>query len=43
MVKVCKILIIEDDETIRLGLKYYLEQESFEVIETDNCKDTINI
>ena len=43
MVKVCKILIIEDDETIRLGLKYYLEQESFEVIETDNCKDTINL
>ncbi|NLM63523.1 MAG: response regulator transcription factor [Mollicutes bacterium] len=39
----CKILIIEDDETIRLGLKYYLEQESFEVIETDNCKDTINL
>lgn len=27
-----KILIIEDDETIKIGLKYYLEQESFEVI-----------
>ena len=27
-----KILIIEDDETIRIGLKYYLEQESFDVL-----------
>lgn len=26
-----KILIIEDDETICLGLKYYLEQEGFKV------------
>lgn len=26
-----KILIIEDDDTIRIGLKYYLEQESFDV------------
>ncbi len=26
-----KILIIEDDDTIRLGLKYYLEQEQFQV------------
>src|SRR5574344_580330 len=30
-----KILIIEDDETIRLGLKYYLEQENFKVSELD--------
>ncbi len=29
-----KLLIIEDDETIRMGLKYYLENELFEVIET---------
>ncbi|MDD3392390.1 MAG: response regulator transcription factor [Bacilli bacterium] len=29
-----KILIIEDDETIRMGLKYYLENESFKVLET---------
>lgn len=29
-----KILVIEDDDTIRLGLKYYLEQESFTVYET---------
>ena len=34
-----KILMIEDDEAIRTGLKYYLEQENFEVIETDNGKD----
>jgi len=27
-----KILIIEDDETIKIGLKYYLEQESFDVL-----------
>lgn len=26
-----KILIIEDDETIRVGLKYYLEHEGFDV------------
>ena len=30
-----KILIVEDDETIRMGLKYYLENESFSVIDTD--------
>ena len=28
-----KILIIEDDATIRSGLKYCLEYEKFEVIE----------
>lgn len=27
-----KILIVEDDEAIRTGLKYYLEQESFDVL-----------
>lgn len=27
-----KILIVEDDETIKIGLKYYLEQESFDVL-----------
>lgn len=30
-----KILIVEDDATIRLGLKYYLEQEQFEIRECD--------
>lgn len=28
-----KIMIVEDDETIRLGLTYYLEQENFNPIE----------
>ena len=28
-----KILIVEDDEAIRMGLNYYLKQESFEVVE----------
>ena len=37
------ILMIEDDEAIRTGLKYYLEQENFEVIETDNGKDSLKI
>jgi hypothetical protein len=35
--------MIEDDEAIRTGLKYYLEQENFEVIETDNGKDSLKI
>lgn len=38
-----KILMIEDDEAIRTGLKYYLEQENFEVIETVNGKDSLKI
>lgn len=38
-----KILMIEDDEAIRTGLKYYLEQENFEVIETDNGKNSLKI
>lgn len=36
-----RILIIEDDETIRLGLKYYLEQEEFQVFESGTCKDSL--
>ena len=40
---IIKILMIEDDEAIRTGLKYYLEQENFEVIETDNGKDSLKI
>lgn len=32
------ILIIEDDETICLGLKYYLEQENFKVLTCYNDK-----
>ena len=38
-----KILIVEDDDTIRLGLKYYLEQEQFAVIEASTIKTTINM
>lgn len=36
-----KILMVEDDEAIRTGLKYYLEQENFIVIETDNGKEAL--
>lgn len=38
-----KILIIEDDETICLGLKYYLEQEGFKVITTYRKDDVLEI
>ncbi len=31
-----KILIVEDDDSIRLGLKYYLEQENFETVVAEN-------
>ena len=37
-----KILIIEDDETICLGLKYYLEQEGFKVITTYKKDEVLN-
>lgn len=33
MIILTKIMIVEDDEAIRVGLKYYLEQETFEVID----------
>lgn len=36
-----KILIVEDDEAIRMGLNYYLKQESFEVVESQNAKEAI--
>lgn len=36
-----KILIVEDDESIRLGLKYYLEQESYETVLAANKKEAI--
>lgn len=38
-----KILIIEDDETICLGLKYYLEQEGFKVITTYQKNEVLEI
>lgn len=38
-----KIALIEDDTTIRLGLKYYLEQEKFEVVEAGNAKEGLEL
>lgn len=38
-----KILIIEDDETIRIGLKYYLNAENFETFEIGTCKGVTDI
>ncbi|MCI8544964.1 MAG: response regulator transcription factor [Bacilli bacterium] len=36
-----KILIVEDEETIRVGLKYYLEAENFEIREASCAKEAI--
>ena len=36
-----KILIVEDDETIKIGLKYYLEQESFDVLLAGSGEEAI--
>lgn len=38
-----KIMIVEDDETIRLGLKYYLEQETFSVLEAEDGESALNL
>lgn len=38
-----KILIIEDDEAIRMGLDYYLKQEQFEILATANSKDSMEL
>jgi len=38
-----KILIVEDDDTIRLGLKYYLEQEQFQVSDCALGADALNL
>lgn len=38
-----KILIVEDDSTIRTGLKYCLEYENFEIIEAKNGKETMDL
>lgn len=38
-----KILIVEDDSTIRYGLKYYLEQENFQVIVASSVKETFDL
>lgn len=36
-----KILIVEDDQTIQMGLSYYLTQESFEVATANNKKEAL--
>lgn len=41
--KMGKILMVEDDEAIRLGLAYYLKQEDFEVVESHNGKSALEI
>lgn len=38
-----KILIVEDEETIRLGLKYYLEAENFETKEADTGNNALEL
>ena len=35
-----KILLVEDNETIIMGLKYSLEQEGFEVLSAKNTKES---
>jgi len=37
-----KIMIIEDDESIREGLKYYLESSNYEVIDISKGNDSLN-
>lgn len=37
-----KILIVEDDEAIKIGLKYYLEQESFDIVLAENGETALN-
>lgn len=41
VIYVDNILIIEDDEAIRTGLKYYLEQEYFNTIEASNGEEAL--
>lgn len=39
-----KIMLVEDDEAIRIGLKYYLEQEGFNVIDSidgNSCLESL--
>lgn len=38
-----KILLVEDNETIIMGLKYSLEQEGFQIISTKTKKETEKI
>lgn len=36
-----KILIVEDDEAIRMGLNYYLKQEEFESVEAKTANEAL--
>lgn len=36
-----KLSIVEDDETIRFGLKYYLEQEEFDIYQSGTVKEAL--
>lgn len=36
-------MLIEDDDAIRLGLTYYLEQEGFSLLSSTNGKDSLDV
>lgn len=36
-----KLSIVEDDETIRFGFKYYLEQEGFDIYQSGTVKEAL--
>lgn len=38
-----KILLVEDDKTITMGLSYYLTQEGYEVTIANNCEQAISL
>ncbi len=38
-----KILIVEDDETIRQGLKFYLEQEEYTILDVGDAASTLEV
>ena len=37
-----KIMLLEDDEAIVVGLKYSLENEGYQVIVTQNVKEALS-